>query len=490
MTFPKNFLWGGATAANQVEGAYDEGGRGRALTDYTLAGSVEKSRVVTFLDENGNYAESIHMAEKLPKGAKLHIFEDKYYPNQKAIDFYHNYKEDIKLFAEMGFSIYRMSISWPRIYPNGIEEKPNQEGLDFYRKVFEELKKYNIEPLVTISHYDNPAYIDNNLGGWANREIIDLYTKYSKTVMEEYRDLVKYWLTFNEINVELMIAELLGHSDKFDRKKAYQALHNQMIASAKTVINARDINPDFKVGCMIAGFVCYPLTSDPKDILLAQDKMQRNFWYPADVMVRGAYPYYTKKLWEEVGLEFAISEEDKNILKEGKVDYYTFSYYSSQAVTVNLDEAEISKGNFASGVVNPYLTYSDWGWSKDPDGLRYILNEIYTRYQVPVMVVENGLGAYDKVEDDGSIIDDYRIDYMKDHIVAMDQAIKDGVDLIAYTSWAPIDLISAGTGQMSKRYGFIYVDLDDEGNGTLKRSKKKSFDWYKKVIASNGEDLD
>ena len=493
MTFPKNFLFGGATAANQCEGAWDEGGKGLSSFDFTLAGSVKKARISTFRDKDGNPVSAGMFGFGMPEGAEPYTVPGAYYPNRVGVDFYHHYKEDIKLFGEMGMRLFRMSIAWPRIYPNADEETPNQEGLDFYRSVFEECKKNGIEPLVTISHYDDPLAIDLKYGSWTNRKVIDFYEKYARTLFTEYKGLVKYWLTFNEINILMMMPLFMGVEGEELAKvssNAYQQLHNKFVASAKAVIALKEIDPDAMIGCMIAGGPSvYPYTCDPKDVFKAYEEQQTNF-YCSDVQVRGEYPAYAKKLWKQCGVTIDVTEEDKAILKQGHVDFYSYSYYSTNVTTTHKVEGEMSGGNFTASLKNEYLEYSDWGWSKDSLGLRYTLNVLHDRYQCPIMVVENGLGAYDVVEEDGSIHDPYRIDYLRSHIKAMGEAVDDGVNLIGYTTWGCIDLVSAGTGEMSKRYGYIYVDRDDEGNGTLNRSLKDSYFWYKKVIASNGEDLD
>lgn len=480
--FKKNFLWGGATAANQIEGGYRENGKGLSTADIMTTGNSFTPRRITPELEEGTY-----------------------YPSHEAIDFYHKYKEDIKLFAEMGFKIFRMSINWSRIFPNGDELEPNEEGLKFYDNVFSELKKYNIEPLVTISHYEMPLNLVKKYNGWINRNIIDLYVRYCETIFKRYKNSVKYWLTFNEINClthplgAFMAGGILingdeklsiNHENKTDENKQlrFQALHHQFIASARAVKLGHEINSDFKIGCMIAYMCTYPYTCNPEDILLAQQKDNLNNFLCSDVQVRGAYPGFAKRYFRENNIEIIMEENDEQILKDGCVDFYTFSYYMSICVTTDKD-IEKTSGNLIGGVKNPYLNTSEWGWQIDSKGLRWSLNNIYNRYQIPIMVVENGLGAIDEIEDDGSINDDYRINYLKEHIIEMKEAVEDGVELIGYTSWGCIDLISASTGEMKKRYGYIYVDKDNDGNGTLKRLKKKSFYWYKKVIESNGEDL-
>ncbi len=477
MVLSKDFLWGGATAANQFEGGWNVDGKGASTSDMLTAGTHTTPRKIT--------RETIDGLN---------------YPSHEAIDFYHRYKEDIKLFAEMGFKVFRMSIAWTRIFPNGDDKEPNEAGLKFYDDVFDELKKYNIEPLVTISHYEMPFNLTEKYNGWASRDVIDFFVNYCNVIFNRYKNKVKYWLTFNEINCGTMpmggylglgilnegTEDFLHQND--NKQIRFQALHHQFVASAKAVKLGHSINKDFKIGCMIAHMTTYPYTCNPDDILLAQRKNQLSNDFCGDVHVRGEYPFFAKRYFEENNIVLDITEEDKKILKEGTVDYYTFSYYMSNCESAAGDEDKTS-GNLIGGVKNPYLEASDWGWQIDPKGLRYTLNELYGRYNIPLMVVENGLGAFDKVEEDGSINDDYRIEYLKDHIIQMQEAVKDGVDLTGYTPWGCIDLVSASTGEMEKRYGFIYVDKDNAGEGTLDRKKKKSFEWYKNVIKTNGEEL-
>ena len=495
MSFPKGFLWGGATAANQVEGAWNEGGRGPAKTDVTTGGTVSEPRYITYLDKDGKPGK-INQFDRLPEGATYYVNPDCYYPNHKAVDQYHHYKEDIALFAEMGYKVYRMSISWSRLFPKGIEKTPNVEGVEHYRKVFEELRKYGIEPLVTIWHFDTPLYLEQELGGWQNRELIDHYVRFATTCFTEYKGLVHYWLTFNEINNECafidMVNDMLHMSkEQLDARyrEAYQLLHYQLVASAKAVQIGHAIDSTNMIGCMLSTACAYPMTCDPEDILKTEHSWENAIYYCGDVHVFGSYSPFAKRLWTEHGCELDITEEDLAELEAGTVDMYTFSYYSSSVVTAHKVE-EKAGGNMSIGAKNPYLQYSDWGWAMDPVGLQYFLEKIYDRYRIPLMIVENGLGAYDTVEEDGSIHDSYRIDYYRPHIQAMSRAIDNGVDLIGYTTWGCIDVVSAGTGEMRKRYGFIYVDMDDEGKGSMARSRKDSFFWYKKVIASNGEELD
>lgn len=473
MPFKKGFLWGGATAANQCEGAFDEGGRGLANVDVIPYGEMRK---------------------KIASGeVKSLSFEDEYfYPAKKSIDMYHRYREDIALFAEMGFKVYRLSIAWSRIYPNGDDEKPNEEGLKFYEDLFKECRKYNIEPLVTITHFDCPINLIKKYGGWRNRKMVEFYKKLVKTLFERYKDLVTYWLTFNEINV-LLHSPFMGAGICFEEnedryKTLYTAAHHELVASAWATKIGHEIKPDIKIGCMLAAGSYYPYSCDPKDVMSSIEDNHRNYFF-IDVQSRGYYPNYALKEFERNGFEIPFAEGDKELLKENTVDFISFSYYASRVSKAECD-VKMSEGNIFKSVKNPHLEESEWGWQIDPLGLRITMNDLYDRYQKPLFIVENGLGAKDVLNDDGTVHDDYRIEYLKAHIKAMKEAVElDGIELLGYTTWGPIDLVSASTGEMSKRYGFIYVDRDDLGNGTLKRYKKDSFYWYKKVIASNGEKL-
>lgn len=478
LTLKKEFLWGGATAANQFEGAWNTDGKGASTSDMCTNGTHTNPKRITTAIEEGTL-----------------------YPSHEAIDFYHHYKEDIKLFAEMGFKVFRLSVNWTRIFPTGMEESPNEAGLKFYDDVFDECAKYNIEPLVTISHYEMPYALVEKYNGWESRKCVDYFMTYCETLYERYKNRVKYWLTFNEINAGTMplgnilsLGTVKGYSGPItefpdNAQVRFQALHHQFIASAKAVKLAHDKYPQFKMGNMICFLTVYPYTCNPDDIILAQREMQMKNWFCSDVQVHGEYPYYAQRYFEENNIKVEMEEGDSEILRQGTVDFYTLSYYMSNCASSDSNAAKVS-GNISGGFKNPYLEESDWGWQIDPKGLRYTLNEIYARYRLPLMVVENGLGAYDKIEEDGSINDDYRIDYLRQHIVQMKEAVKDGVDLMGYTPWGCIDLVSASTGEMAKRYGFIYVEKYDDGTGDLSRRKKKSFDWYKKVIQSNGEALD
>lgn len=485
----KDFLWGGATSSSQIEGGVFEGGRELAITDVATAGSNNSPRYFTYTDKDGNKGKYPQFYGELPDKAEYTIFKDEYYPNHKSIDFYHRYKDDIKMLSEMGIKSFRMSICWSRIFPKGIEEFPNKEGLDFYKNVFIELKKYNIEPLVTMWHGEDPLYLVNKIGGWNNRQMIVYFDKYVKTILNEYKGLVKYWLTFNELNNSIMFLDLI-HNVNINKyaNETYTQIHHKLIASAHAVKAAHQINNEYKVGNMIAYGVYYPYTCNPDDVMASLKQEQQINTYVSDVQVRGYYPSYAPSIWKKYNINLDISEQDKKDLLEGIVDFYSFSYYSTVTIS-SKDNAEMIKGNFIIGGKNPYLKYSEWGWGMDPNGLRYALNKIYDRYQIPVMVVENGLGAVDEVDGNGNINDDYRIEYLKEHIRAVIKAHDDGIPVMGYFTWGCIDEISASTGEMKKRYGLIYVDMDDKGGGSLKRIKKKSFFWYKKVIESNGDNL-
>ncbi len=477
MGFGKDFLWGGAVAAHQLEGGLKNTSKGLSVADVLTAG-----------------------AHGVPRRITDGVVEGEFYPNHEAIDFYGRYKEDVALFAEMGFKCFRTSINWTRIFPNGDEEEPNEEGLKFYDDLFDELLKYNIEPVITLSHFEMPYYLAKEFNGFLDRRCIDYFVKFAKVCFKRYKGKVKYWMTFNEINNQMNYRnDLFGWVNsgvvfsKFDKPEEvmFQVGHNELVASALAVKACREIDSEAKIGCMIAYVPIYPFSCKPADQILALTEMHNRYFF-CDVHVRGHYPNYAKKFWERKGIKLDIREEDEQILKEGTVDYIGFSYYMSKTVDsgAKIDISTLVDGSSEHTVKNPYIKESDWGWAIDPEGLRYALSSFYERYEIPLFIVENGFGAIDVKEADGTCNDDYRIDYFKSHIQEMKKAVEiDGVDLMGYTPWGCIDLVSFTTGEMKKRYGFIYVDRDNEGNGTLERSKKKSFDWYKEVIKSNGENL-
>ena len=468
----KEFLWGGAVAAHQLEGGYKEGGKGLSITDVMTAG-----------------------AHGVPRRITDGIIEGEIYPNHEAIDFYHKYKEDVALFAEMGFKCFRTSISWPRIFPNGDELEPNEEGLKFYDDLFDEMLKYGIKPVVTLSHFEMPYYLAKKYDGFRSRECVDFFVRFATACFERYKDKVEYWMTFNEINNQTAIENEFGiytssgvrfREDDNREELMYQVVYNEFVASALAVAAGHKINPNFKIGCMLACVPIYPYSCNPDDMMQSVEQMHQRYMF-TDVMVRGYYPSYVKKYLEKHNLNIVMEPGDEEILRNGCVDYIGLSYYMSSVT--KFGDGEVRAG-VQNCVTNPYIKASDWGWPIDPVGLRYSLNVLYERYQVPLFIVENGFGAYDKLSEDGKYHDDYRVEYLRKHIEQLKKAVdEDGVDLIGYTVWGCIDVVSYGTGEMEKRYGFIHVDKDNKGQGTLRRARKESFNWYKKVIASNGEEL-
>jgi 6-phospho-beta-glucosidase len=465
--FPKDFLWGGAVAANQCEGAYLEDGKGLSVQDV------------------------------LPNGLRGQRTEEPTEDNLKlvGIDFYHRYKEDIKLFSEMGFKVFRTSIAWSRIFPNGDDETPNEKGLQFYDDLFDECLKYGIQPLVTISHYETPLALAKNYDGWKSRKLIGFFEKYVRTIFTRYKDKVKYWLTFNEINSLLhapfMSGGIMTPKEELSEQDLYQAIHHELVASALATKICHELIPDAKIGCMILGITVYPLTPNPDDIIKTMLR-DRDTMLFADIHARGVYPKYIKSYFKEKDIHIQMEPEDEEILKN-TVDFISFSYYSSICETASPELGALTGGNLSRGYKNPYVKASDWGWQIDPQGLRYTLNKLYDRYQLPLFIVENGLGAVDELvtmeNGEKTVIDDYRIQYLNDHLVQAELAIKDGVELLGYTSWGCIDLVSASTAELKKRYGYIYVDRNDDGSGSLERYKKKSFYWYKNIIETNGASL-
>ncbi|MBM7653878.1 6-phospho-beta-glucosidase BglA [Neobacillus cucumis] len=475
---PKDFLWGGALAAHQFEGGWNQDGKGPSVVDVMTAGAHGVARKITDTIE-----------------------ENEFYPNHEAIDFYNRYKEDIALFAEMGLKCLRTSIGWSRIFPNGDEAEPNEGGLQFYDNVFDELLKYGIEPVITFSHFEMPLHLAREYGGFRNRKVVDFFAKFAEVCFNRYKDKVKYWMTFNEINNQMDVnnpiflwtnSGVLVEENEDAKEVMYQVAHHELVASALAVAKGKEINPEFQIGAMVSHVPIYPFSCNPEDVMLAEEEMRQRYFFP-DVQVRGYYPKYALKEFERAGYNIKFEDGDDEILRNGIVDYLGFSYYMSTTVksdVVRENLGDIVNGGLPNGVDNPYIKASDWGWSIDPTGLRYTLNRFYDRYQIPLFIVENGFGAIDTVEEDGSIHDPERIQYLKSHIEALEKAVNyDGVDLIGYTPWGIIDIVSFTTGEMKKRYGMIYVDRDNEGNGSMKRLKKDSFEWYKTVIATNGEEL-
>ena len=473
----KDFLWGGALAAHQFEGGVLNTTKGLSVADVMTVG-----------------------AHGVPREITDGVIEGKYYPNHIGIDFYHHYKEDIAMFADMGFKCFRTSIAWTRIFPLGDEEQPDEEGLQFYDDVFDELLKYGIEPVITLSHFEMPYHLAKEYGGFMNRKTVDFFVKFAEVCFKRYKNKVKYWMTFNEINNQMnFVNDIYGwtnsgaHFGNYDNPEEamYQCAHHTLVASAKAVKIGKEINPDFLIGNMISMVPFYPYSCSPKDQLLAQQLMHDRFFF-SDVQCRGHYPAYALKMFERKGFNINITDEDKKALSEGTVDFIGFSYYMSNTVDSNSirDVSTTTDGSSEHSVKNPYIKETDWGWAIDPEGLRYVLNQFYERYELPMFIVENGFGAIDKKEEDGTVDDQYRIDYLKAHIEAMRDAVTyDGVDLLGYTMWSPFDIVSASTGEYDKRYGFIYVNYNNNHEGDFSRSKKKSFYWYKHVIETNGEEL-
>ena len=491
--FPEGFLWGGATSASQIEGAYLEGGKKMDTSD-CRPGNFEIPSV-----------DKIKWPYRLMTKSKFEMALQETgmgeYPFRWGNDHYHHYKEDIKLMAEMGLKIYRMSISWARIFPDGDDEQPNEEGLKFYKDLFQECHKYGLKVYCTILHYSIPVNLVVKYGGWKNRKLVDFYVRYATTLFEHFMDDVDIWLPFNESNASVfhpyngigLVSEdrYAGERDPFveDRQTIYQAVHHQLIANALTIKAAKRINPEVKISCMIAWFCPYPATCNPKDVLLAYKEQQYECLFFTDVMMRGTYPPYMLEYFKRHGIRIEMQQGDEEILAAYTSDLLSFSYYFSSVATTDPNWQK-TDGNLKRANVNPYLKRSEWGWQIDPVGLRITLNQLYDRYQKPIFIAENGLGANDRLEGDGSVHDPYRIEYLRQHFKAMAAAIEDGVELLGYTMWGVIDLVSCGTVEMKKRYGFVYVDADDRGNGTFRRYKKDSFAWMKQVIESNGENLE
>lgn len=460
--FPDNFYWGGAIAANQVEGAWNQDGKGLSTSDVQPKGIF---------------------GGVIPRKENVSSIKD------VAIDFYHRYPEDIKLFAEMGFTCLRVSIAWARIFPDGDEQTPNEAGLAHYDRLFDELLSHGITPMVTLSHYEMPWNLVTRYHGWGNRLLIDLFVKYAETVFERYKDKVKLWLTFNEINMSLHAPMTgVGLPEGSSQSEIYQAIHHQLVASAIVVGKCHEIVSDAKIGNMLLGGLFYPLTCSPDDVLKAMEE-NRGWLFFGDVQSRGCYPGYMLRFFHENMIELDITEQDREHLKTNTVDFISFSYYNSGCASTDDEIIEKSRGNILSMISNPLLPSSEWGWTIDATGMRILLNILWDRYQKPLFIVENGLGAKDTLKDDFTVDDDYRIAYLNNHLYQVYEAIEDGVDVMGYTSWGPIDLVSNSTAELGKRYGFIYVNRDDKGHGNLARYRKASFYWYRDVIRSNGETL-
>lgn len=480
--FPENFLWGGALSACQAEGAYNVDGKTLTIPE-----------VMKFNDKNDRkVTKQLKITKEMIEEAKNDPDTVKY-PKRRGIDFYHTYKEDMALFKEMGFKVFRYSISWARLFPNGDDKEPNELGLKFYDSVIDECLKNGMEPLITISHFDFPIVLVEKFGGWYNRELIDLYLRYCEVIFNRYKGKVKYWVTFNEINMSIKAGpKTMGVIDEGQEnyeEMLFQALHHQFVAAAKATKLAHEIDKENKIGSMVAYFTTYPYTCKPADALAMQkDDQMKNLFY-LDILNGGKYPYYSKTYFKEHNINLDIKEGDLEVIKEHTADFVGMSYYNSMISSNDGDQLELTAGNVHSVYKNPHLDANEWGWQIDPIGLRYTLNHVYDRFGLPVFILENSSGFFDELTEDNKVHDPYRVDFLRKHIEQLKFAIEDGVEVIGYTMWGPIDMISSGTSEMSKRYGFIYVDQDDYGNGTMKRYKKDSFYWYKNVIATNGEEL-
>ena len=471
--FPEDFLWGGAIAANQAEGAWREDGKGPSIADIEIL-PEEYSRLGTL--GFSHTADEVEAAITDTEG---------YYPRRYGIDFFHTFKQDLALMHEMGFRCFRTSFNWTRIFPNGDDPEPCEAGLAFYDRLIDTMRRYGIEPVMTISHYEMPTRLVTAYDGWADRRVLGHFLRLCRVLFEHYHDRVRYWIPFNQINSlggwgEFASLGLVN--DRFpDRVAAtYQALHNQFVASAEAVRIGHEVDPTLQIGMMLGDDRRYAATCKPSDQLCAYQQMQMSDYFYCDVLLRGGYPGYAKRFFAERGISFVVTEEDARVLAENPADFLSFSYYATRVADPSC---------FEVGADNPYLEKSIWGWAIDPTGFRISLNDYWDRYRKPLFIAENGLGALDEVTEDGQVHDQYRIDYLRAHIEAMREAVRDGVEVFGYASWGPIDIVSCSQGAMSKGYGYIYVDRADRGNGTGRRIKKDSFAWYQHVIATNGADL-
>jgi 6-phospho-beta-glucosidase len=482
MSFPDGFLWGGAIAANQTEGAWNVDGKGPSVADVAMY--RPKLDPKDYAAHHAVSAASIKAALADP--------DDTHYPKRRGIDFYHRYREDLALFAELGLKVLRVSIAWTRLYPTGEETEPNEAGIAYYQALFTEMRRLGIEPLVTLSHYESPVALSVKYNGWADRRVVELFARFTLTCFERFGSLVNRWLTFNEIDSVIRhpftSAGIIPENCPDGVEAAcYAALHHQYLASAIATEQCHRLIPGSQVGCMLTKLTTYPRTCAPEDVAATQRKNLENLWF-GDVHVFGEYPRLMRGAIEAKGIALPIQPGDEELLRAHPVDFVSFSYYQSSTESVD-PNAERTPGNTILGVKNPYLPSSEWGWQIDAVGFRISLIELYDRYRKPLFVVENGIGAIDEVTERGEIHDPYRIAYFREHFAQMKQAVAQGVDLLGYTSWGTIDLISASSSQISKRYGFIHVDQDDLGAGTGDRRRKDSFWWYQKVIATNGDEL-
>jgi 6-phospho-beta-glucosidase len=480
-TFPKDFLWGGAIAANQAEGAWREDGKGISVADV--------NRLKEELPLEKRYNRDLSTEDVRQALADTEAT----YPKRFGIDFYRTYKDDLKLLAGTGMNAFRTSINWARIFPNGDDEKPNEAGLKFYDSLIDEIIKNNMRPLITISHYEFPINLALNYNGWYDRRLIEFFTRFCEVVFERYKDKVLDWILVNQVN--LIKFESFNHlgvpSDKVTNllEAKYQAVHNELVACGRAIRIAKKINPHFNIGNMIYDDISYAASCKPEDVLATCKRNQMEYFF-SDIAIRGSYPGYALRYFDENNIHIEFGKDDEADL-QNTIDFLAISYYYtmiSDAQSVNQkDEPEIASHN--NEYPNPHIKQSAWGWGIDPIGMRIKLNYFWDRYQIPIVIAENGIGCFDKVEADGSVHDPYRIEYLRAHIEQLKEAIKDGVKITAYHPWGPIDIVSASSSEMDKRYGFIYVDLDNHGKGSGKRILKDSYHWYKEVVASNGENL-
>ena len=474
--FPDGFLWGGAIAACQAEGAYDTDGRGLSTSDlHRYTKGLNRAHIEK---EGGDTLEGIRATV---------ADTESFFPKRYGIDFYHTYKEDLSLMRELGLRAFRTSVSWSRIFPQGDEEKPNEAGLAFYDRLFDEIIADGMVPVITMSHYDIPLHLVTEYGGFANRDVIKMFCRYAEVLLDRYHDRVKYWIVFNQVNLipTVRFGSLGLYDDQADdmEELMYQAVHHQMVAAAQVKLMARVIDPTLRIGTMMADGTFYPATCRPKDVVLTMKKNRMQYFF-TDVQLRGEYPVYALRYFREQGYDIKILPEDEELLRDNAMDFLGISYYSSKIVNSDVDTIAPFQGS-----QNPYLEPTPWEWRADPLGFYNSISQYWDRYEVPIMIAENGFGALDEVAPDGSIHDGYRIDYLRKHIEQLRECVRDGVDVMAYLSWGPIDIVSSSSGEMSKRYGYVYVDRDDFGRGTQRRLKKDSFYWYQHVIETNGEDL-
>lgn len=468
-----SILWGGATSASQYEGGWQEGNRGMDTQDCR-----------PYQKRSSNATTTTRLLTQTTIDQAKAVSVDSGYPFRKGSDGYHHIHEDMDLLEELGLDIYRLSISWSRLYPKGDEEEPNPEGIAYYNQIFNRIRNNNMKVFLTMNHYAVPLYLVEHYGGWTNRKLITFYLRFAKTVFEQWGDCIDYYLPFNEINAGYFspyngVGLVRKEDSPYDQSLVFQSLHHQFVASAKVIqLGHEMVKGSF--GCMIACFCYYPYSCKPEDNMKLINEENVNQWFCMDVLSRGAYPHYIWRFFEERGIHIEISAEDKQVLKDHTADFVSISYYQSSVISV--EEKEKTAGNLVVSTINPYLKATKWGWQIDPIGLRISLNKVYDRYQKPVFISENGLGSEDILDANNHIHDAYRIAYLQEHFEQIHEAVKDGVEVLGYIMWGIIDIVSAGSCEMEKRYGVIYVDADNEGNGSYARYKKDSFAWYQNYI--------